>query len=268
MARKSHRAWRQRYLWPHLPLQWFRVLRRLKGRPELSRKVLIFGQGRSGSTALQSCFPADEWTHMDEPLSIFWKPWAPEWLPEDAPGFVDKWAHGLDSRGGVVAHIKPEHLPEPQLWGPRLKRFHDLGWHIIHLERLDSFAQAMSVVRAQTSKRFNTENPEEAARWAADSAGLPEELLRAMIHRNEANLILNRRSVESSGAPFLRVTYEDLLGGDASKQQATLDQIQSLGPWRLTPPATHKVSPPVPTDSPIHRWYLRISEGIETEDSN
>lgn len=89
-----------------------------------------------------------------------------------------------------------------------------------------------------------------------------------MIHRNEANLILNRRSVEASGVPFLRVTCEDLLGGDVSRQQATLDQIQSLGPWRLTPPATHKVSPAVPTDSPIRRWYDRFSEEIETEDSN
>ncbi len=93
----------------------------------------------------------------------------------------------------------------------------------------------------------------EAALWAANSADIPESLLRAMIHRNEANLILNRRSVESSGAPFLRVTCEDLLGGNASRQQASLDQIQSLGPWRLTSPSTHKVSPPVPTDSPIRR---------------
>lgn len=261
MAGKSHRAWRQRYLWPHLPLQWFRTVRRLKGRRELSRKVLIFGQGRSGSTALQSCFPVDDWTHMDEPLSIFWKPWAPEWLPEDAPGFVDKLAHGLDSKGGVVAHIKPEHLPEPQLWAPRLKRFHALGWQIVHLERHDSFAQAMSVVRAQTSKRFNTENPEEAARWAAESTEISDDLLRAMIHRNEANLILNRRSVESSGVPFLRVTYEDLLGGDPSKQQATLDQIHSFLKAPLLPPSTHKVSPSQLQNHSLHSWYLRVVQG-------
>lgn len=67
-----------------------------------------------------------------------------------------------------------------------------------------------------------------------------------MIHRNEANLILNRRSVESSGVPFLRVNYEDLLGGNPSMMQATLDQIQSLGPLAPHPTIDSQSQPTGP----------------------
>jgi hypothetical protein len=57
---RSFRAFRQRFLWPHMPVRWFERRRRRKGRGELATKVLIFAHGRVGSTALQSCFPPAE----------------------------------------------------------------------------------------------------------------------------------------------------------------------------------------------------------------
>jgi hypothetical protein len=244
---------------PHPPHGHFEeeVLVVLRGRGELATKVLIFAHGRVGSTALQSCFPPAEVAYMNEPLRHHWKPWSVDWLPDNAADYLEKLALSTSSKPAVIAHVKPEHVGENRhLVVPFLQGLASRGWRILHLERLDSWAQGQSFVRSRLLQRYNTEDVAEGAALAATVVSADPVTIRAAIMRNE---VLNRDFLSSAGVPHVHVTYEDLFaapdGGAAAREvlETALGQ-----PFALRAPATRKVSPAEPTTpewAEARRWY-------------
>ncbi len=248
-SKRDVRAWFQRFLLPCVPLRWLSWFRLLRGQPRLATKVLVWGQGRVGSTALISCFPTEQVHQMDEVLGPHLKPWSPMWLPDDAAAFLDKLALTQGAQRAAIAHVKPEHVgTDRHLVVPFLQQAHALGWRVVHLERRNSLAQGHSFLRARSLGIYNTEDPD-AAREASGRKFEPSpEAIQAAVWRNEVNNHFNRESLSASGIPFVRVSYESLFEGSAEETSAALQALGeslALG-FALQPPTTKKVSPALP----------------------
>lgn len=257
---KDLRAWRQRHLWPHLPLWWFRLSRRWRGLPDLGLKVLIFGPGRSGSTALQSCFPPEFVAYLHEPLGQNWKPWNMHWQPDDPAQYVEKLALRNGSRKtGVVAHVKPEHLLHQRLGASVfLQAMHAEGWKVIQLEREDSWAQGASYLRARSLGSYNTQDASEAEVLSRTPVEATPEDIRGAILRNEAFKFITRSSLSDAAIPFVRVTYEELFGPSSSKKAWQRLEAGLNLPFSLQAPSTKKVSPTEATSphwATARAWY-------------
>jgi LPS sulfotransferase NodH len=256
--KRNLQTWKLRFILPHLPLRYVEYHRRRSGRAAVSHKVLIFAQGRTGSTALQSCFPADSTLYMREPLGPLRKPWNADWLPNNPADFLTKWAlRAAGRKTAVVAHVKPEHLRGHQhVVVPFLQEMVRQGWQVVHLERQDSFNQGISFLRARELRVFNTEDADVAEATARRDVFLAPEAVRAAIWRNEVLNHFNRELLTASGIPFIRTTYEALLGPEpvAEPERKRLATALSL-PFALQPPTTKKVGPSSPGWEEVRQWY-------------
>lgn len=255
---RNWQAWKLRFLLPHLPLRYVAWQRRRSGRAAVTHKILIFAQGRTGSTALQSSFPPEATHYMNEPLGPDWKPWSAHWMPDNPADFLTKWAlRAAGHKTAIIAHVKPEHVgTNRRLVVPFLREMVQLGWQVVHLERQDSVAQGNSFLRARALGLYNTSNAEVAEESARRHVAFDPEAVRAAIWRNEVLNHFNREILTASGIPFIRTTYETLLGPEpvAETERKKLAAALSL-PFALESPATKKVSPSTPSSEETRTWY-------------
>ena len=186
----------------------------LPRRPNCGR-TLIFGQGRSGSTLLESLLESTG--HFVPQGELFGAKGRKILYPE-------RYLRGHSSRWpdkNFLCHIKPHHLSRrqrPLEIQPFLQRLSDDGWRIIFIQRTDRVRQALSYVvakeRGEYHKRDNA--PEKIA------VHVSRERLEALLERTAVNVQEEREGLE--GIEYHEVVYERDLE-DASKHQQTIDDV-------------------------------------------
>jgi LPS sulfotransferase NodH len=110
----------------------------ISGNSDGQRKLLIFGQGRTGSTLLGDLLASHPQFHFGNELLRARTRWPAAYLEGLRAAHEDK---------VFCAHVKPYHLTDFQDvedvagW---LRRMHDNGWVIAHLQRHDVVRHALS----------------------------------------------------------------------------------------------------------------------------
>jgi LPS sulfotransferase NodH len=172
-------------------------LRRAGGRPAGVRFV-IFGQGRTGSTLLETLLHS----HPDiacEGELLAWKRLSPE-------GFLDRRSRGHQA-AAWGCHVKPHHHARLVQGAEDLQRFahslHERGWLLIHLWRENTLEHVLSGYFARTTRsyRFTDQKAPPALKLTLD----PERVV-AKIARRQGLLEEERAALR--GLPFHEVQYE------------------------------------------------------------
>lgn len=196
-------------------------------RPNCGR-TLIFGQGRSGSTLLESLLSSTG--HFVSQGEVFGAKgrkilWPENYLRGQSSRWPDK---------NFLCHIKPHHLSrrqrpvEPQLF---LQRLSDDGWSIIFIRRVDRLRQALSYVVAEVRGEYHKrdDRPEKIA-VHVNRKRLEELLERAAVNEQEEQQALE-------GLNYHEVVYERDLE-IAAKHQQTINGVLDFLELRRRPAAT------------------------------
>ena len=190
------------------------VLAALPQRANCAR-TLIFGQGRSGSTLLESLLSSTG--HFASNGEVFGAKGRKIIYPE-------RYLRGQSSRWpdkNFLCHVKIHHLlsrqrpVEPQ---PFLQRLSDDGWRIIFLRRTDRVRQALSFLVSEVRGSYHKrdDSPETIA------VRVSRERLEALLNRAAASAQEEQEAL--AGLDYHEVVYERDLK-DASKHQQTIDGV-------------------------------------------
>jgi LPS sulfotransferase NodH len=184
-------------------------------RPASCGRTLIFGQGRSGSTLLESLLSSTG--HFVPQGEVFGRKGRKIIYPE-------RYLRGHSSRWperNFLCHVKIHHLVcrqrpvEPQ---PFLQRLSDDGWSIIFLRRTDRVRQALSHLVAEVRGEYHKrdDQPERIA------VHVKRDRLEALVKR----AVDGEREEQEALADidYHEVVYERDLE-DASKHQQTIDGV-------------------------------------------
>ena len=190
------------------------LLAALPRRPNCGR-TLIFGQGRSGSTLLESLLKSTG--HFVSKGELFGAKGRKILYPE-------RYLRGHSSRwpdSNFLCHIKPHHLSRRQRpieIQPVLQRLSNDGWRIIFIQRTDRVRQALSYVVAKERGEYHKldDSPEEIA------VHVSRERLVALLARAAVNVREEQEALE--GIDYHEVVYERDLE-DGSKHQQTVDGV-------------------------------------------
>lgn len=203
------------------------------------RGVVLFAQGRSGSTVLGSLLDTHPEVHWAD--EILYRPVA---LPH-------RWVEGQRARhpGSVfVFHVKPYQLTgqqgvsDPRPW---LARLLERGWSLIYLERSDVLRQALSTAVAAVTGSYHARAGDERRRGPVE---VDASIVVEGVRLRERNLVADRATVAE--LPHLFVHYErDLL--DGAQHQPTADRVFA---WAGLPP--------VAVATPLRRTSSAPSEDI------
>lgn len=176
-------------------------------------RFIILSVGRSGSELLVSLLGS----HPDivcesEILSVRRRsPWS----------FLLRRAASARLRGKAYGFKLLGHHPQLQYAGDAgqfVRRLHELGFHVIALERRDWFGQAVSAIRAAATEYHVRTS--DRARFSP--VHLDPVAVLAALYLVEDGVTSMRAALE--GVPALRLVYEDDLG-DERRQQRTVERI-------------------------------------------
>ena len=207
----------------------------LRGFHPDQRRVLIFAQGRTGSTLLESLMASTgHFRSQGEILSC----------DEREVRRPLAYLRGAAKRAGachVVGHVKVYHLGRdrrrPVDAGQALAHLHDRGWHIVHLRRSDILRHALSTLVAEARGDFHRfDDRDERLSLRVDTRALRRLLdERRAFDRDEAAAL--------GDLPRQRVQYETDLA-DAAMHQPTIDRLMDgIGlPRRPVRARTRKVN--------------------------
>lgn len=214
---------------PFLKLRTVAALRLLEARawladrkgPQASagkKNVLIFGQGRSGTTLFEQLMVSTgHFTGRHEVLNTVTR----EVL------YPTSFVRGLGRlRPGenVILHVKPEHLGRARRKrGPVdarafLEAMVADGWTIVHVQRRDVLRQMVSKYLAKARGAYHkTDDAEEEIRL-----DVPEAEFVAQYERRQG--LLAEEDALLDGLPHLRLSYEEHLEQPETQQQ-TIDRV-------------------------------------------
>lgn len=178
-------------------------------------RTLIFGQGRSGSSVLESLLSSTG--HFVAQGEVFGRKGSKIVYPE-------RYLRGQSSRWpdkNYLCHVKIYHLlsrrrpVEPRQF---LQKLSNEGWRIIFLRRTDPVRKALSllVAEARGSDRKRDDRPETL------TVHVSRERLEALVKRAIVWAQEERRAL--AGIDYHEVVYERDLE-DASKHQQTIDDV-------------------------------------------
>ena len=179
--------------------------------------LLIFGQGRTGSTVLESLLASTGYFRSRG-----------EMLNTDFRGealFPLRFVEGERKRSGsqrLLCHMKPKHLTIDRSRPVRdtadfLSELDRRGWRFLHLSRRNTFEHALSELVAERRGYFKTDDVEESLQIKVDCNDLI----------NRMNDMVQQAEVERSmlGAiDRIQVVYEDDILEPSAHQQ-TIDRI-------------------------------------------
>lgn len=185
--------------------------------------VLIFGQGRSGTTLFEELMVSTgQFTGLHEVLNTVTREvYAPT-----------RYVRGLGRArraDNVILHVKPEHLGKARRTkGPVdarefLESLVADGWHIVHIQRRDLLRQLISKFIAQSRGQFHkTDDHAESI-----AVHVPED---AFVARYEQRLGLAKQEAALlDGLPHYSIVYETHLESEAQHQQTIDDVFDWLG---------------------------------------
>jgi LPS sulfotransferase NodH len=184
-------------------------------RPANCERTLIFGQGRSGSTLLESLLASTG--HFVPQGEVFGAKGRKILYPE-------RYLRGQSSRWpdkNFLCHVKIHHLvcrQRPVEPRPFLQRLSNDGWRIIFLERHDRVRQALSFLVAEIRGEYHKRDD----RPETISVQVSRERLEALVNRGTVQANEERRAL--LGIDYQAVVYERDLE-DASKHQRTIDGV-------------------------------------------
>lgn len=190
------------------------------------KNILIFGQGRSGSTLLEHLLISTGYfTGHHEALNtvtreVYW------------PSRFIRGLGRTKAGGNVIVHVKPEHLGQsrPKLGPVDPRLFLDTlvadGWMVIHLQRQDVLRQMVSKYVAKARGGFHkTDDKVENIRLS-----LSEDEFIADYERRIGWLDAEKALFE--GVPHHQILYEEHLE-QPDRHQPTIDAL--LGTLGLSP---------------------------------
>lgn len=218
------------------------------GRPN----VLIFGQGRSGSTLLENLLVSTgHFTGYHEALNTVTR-------EVIAPDRFIRGLGRLPSETGAVVHVKPEHLD----WARRKRGAVDArafvetlvadGWAILHLQRQDLLRQMVSKYVAEARGGFHkTDDRAETIRLEIPVADFIADYERRFGLLDQEHAVLE-------GIPHRVLFYETHLEDSAVHQQ-TIDEILDALNLERRPVSTalKKIASASPAD------HLKNCEALE-----
>jgi len=180
-----------------------------------AKHVLIFAQGRSGTTLLESLLcSTGHFTGLGEPLHLFTREvWAPV---RHLRGL------GRSARGNVVAHVKGSQLVRdrrrPVDPGQFLRSMSAEGWAIVHVRRQGTAGQVLSecVARARGAYHKVDDRPDDIRPRIEPQEFLARLDRRLRFHEDDHAAL--------QGVPHLSLVYEDDLM-DSTHHQATVDRV-------------------------------------------
>ncbi len=178
-------------------------------------RTLIFGQGRSGSTLLESLLSSTD--HFAPHGEVFGAKGRKIVYPE-------RYLRGQSSRWpdkNFLCHVKIHHLlirQRPVEPRPFLQRLSDDGWRIIFLSRTDRVRQALSFLVAEIRGEYHKRDD----RPETISVHVSRERLEALVNRGIVQAHDEQKALE--GIDYHEVIYERDLE-DASKHQQTIDGV-------------------------------------------
>jgi LPS sulfotransferase NodH len=184
-------------------------------RPANYERTLIFGQGRSGSTLLESLLSSTG--HFAPAGEVFGEKGRKILYPE-------RYLRGQSSRWpdkNFLCHVKIHHLSsrrrpvEPR---PFLQRLSNDGWRIIFLQRTDRVRQALSFLVAEIRGEYHKRDD----RPETISIRVSRERLEALVKRGTVQAHDEQEAL--AGIDYHEVLYERDLE-DASKHQQTIDGV-------------------------------------------
>lgn len=184
-------------------------------RPANCGRTLIFGQGRSGSTLLESLLASTG--HFVPQGEVFGAKGRKILYPERyLRGHSARWPEN-----NFLCHVKIHHLMsrrrpvEPR---PFLQRLSDDGWRIIFLSRTDRVRQSLSFLVAEVRGEYHKRDD----RPETISVRVSRERLEALVIRSLVQAQAEREVL--AGIDYHEVIYEHDLE-DASNHQRTIDGV-------------------------------------------
>ena len=219
MAAHKNRRWTLQYLKLLLGMRMLELRSGLydllQNRQDNARHVLIYAQGRSGTTLLASLLVSTgHFTDLSEPLHLYTREvWAPV-----------RHLRGLGhmTQGNVVAHVKGAQLVRerrrPVDAAGFLRALHDQGWTIVHVHRRGIADQVLSECTALARGAYHkTDDRPLKTRLRIDPAEFMRRYDRRLEFRDQDRAALK-------GLPHIAFCYEDDLM-DGARHQATADRI-------------------------------------------
>lgn len=215
----------------------------LRPLPKHQVKLVIFGQGRSGSTLLESLIASTgSFRAHGERLSPFYR----TRFHRGEARFPVSYIHGLvkQTPQNFIFHLKPRHLMGPQKgvrkkMGERkkaiaparvLRDFQRYGWQVLYLRRRNRVKHALSnLVRNHRGYGHKLDDAPERYRLRVDC----DDFVQRVAEKLEVEQI---EQDALRGIDFQEVVYEDHLE-NAALHQSTIDRILqavSLEPTAVT----------------------------------
>ena len=214
------------------------------------KNVLIYGQGRSGTTLLESLMVSTgHFTGYHEALNtvtreVFWP---------------TKFMRGLgrqSATNNIIAHVKPEHLGQSRRRPVDARNFLEAliedGWFIVHIQRHDLVRKIMSKYVAKARGDFHkTDDTAEDIRLNIPESEFTAQYERRLSWLSAENALLN-------GLPHMRISYEEQLDRP-ERHQRTVDGICDQLGLACRPVSTRlkKIEASSPSDFLVNAEELR-----------
>jgi LPS sulfotransferase NodH len=186
-----------------------------------TKKILIFAQGRSGTTLFESLMCSTGYfTGYHEVLNtvtreVMWP---------------TKYVRGLGRQTGkenIIIHVKPEHLgrarKRPVDAESFLKALHKDGWYFVHIERSDLLKQIISKYLAKARGSYH--KTDEAAEKI--SIHIPPEELLAQYQKRKS-LLADEKAI-LAGFPHFQICYDTDLEKSGQHQKTVNRILNELG---------------------------------------
>lgn len=196
--------------------------------PEDKLRVMIFGQGRSGSTLLESLICSTPYFKMrGEILSPYYRAFNRHGMKihQGEAYFPNQYIHGLIKQypaENFIFHLKLYHLTterkRPVDPASIVQNFYNQGWKIIFLRRENRVQHVLShFLRIHRGRAHKQDDVEEKNRLTIDCDLFVEEVQKRMRFGETEREILQ-------GTDFHEVVYDDDLQ-QSEKHQETIDGI-------------------------------------------
>jgi len=218
------------------------------------KNVLIFGQGRSGTTLFEELMVSTgHFIGRHEVLNTVTR-------EVIYPTSFVRGIGRMTPSENVILHVKPEHLGRARRTRGSVDARSFLesmvmdNWTIVHIKRCDVLRQMMSkyVAKARGAYHKTDDAPEEISINVPDADFIAEyERRRGLLEQENALL---------AGLPHLQLAYEDDLE-DASRHQYTIDHV--LTKIGLPPHPVATKLKKISTDSPAR--YLPNAETLKAQ---
>lgn len=179
-------------------------------------KVLIFGQGRTGSTLLEDLLQSTGYFESQGEIlnsRVF--------ETEDLELIMDETSEKSYPKG-TVCHVKIYQLTRNALThinvGEYLKLMQTKGWTIIYIHRKNKLNQAISVFLAQYRNMYHTQQSN------VPDSKITLNLTEFIGHMNQLFIWQKNELNALSGIDYIEINYEDNLQYD-SMHQKTIDSL-------------------------------------------